>query len=83
MPLFGPPNIDKLFSKRDINKLKNALKYKDAPVRKSAAMALGEISDARAVDPLSAALKDKYSVVRGAAVSALGEIGDPRAVKLL
>ena len=79
MPLFGPPNVDKLLAKRDVNKLIKALGYKDASVRKSAAQALGSLHDVRAVEPLSAALKDGDKHVRGWSADALGKIGDARA----
>ena len=57
MPLFGPPNVDKLKAKRDVKGLSRALSYqKDDEVRRRAAKALGEIGDAQAVEPLTAAL---------------------------
>lgn len=46
-----------------------------------AAIALGEIGNARAVDPLLASLED--TEVRFAAATALGEIGDARAIDRL
>ncbi|MBI1926899.1 HEAT repeat domain-containing protein, partial [Candidatus Poribacteria bacterium] len=51
------------------------LKDADAAVRAAAALALGEIKDARAVLPLSAALEDKAAEVRFNAAYTLGEIG--------
>ncbi len=81
MPLFGPPNVEKMKAKKDIKGLIKALDYeKDLFVRLAAAEALGEIGDACAVEPLIAALKDKFWDLRKAAASALGEIGDARAV---
>jgi HEAT repeat protein len=44
MPLFGPPNVEKLKARRDIAGLVKALAYKkDSSVRKRAAGALGKI----------------------------------------
>ena len=83
MFLFGPPNVEKMKARRDVNGLIRALGYKkDEYVRNAAARALGEIKDPRAVEPLIAALKGEY---RGAckAAYALGEIKDPRAVEPL
>ena len=77
MPLFGPPNVDKLLAKRDVDKLIKALGYKDASVRKSAAEALGSIGDARAVEPLSSVLSDEDLMVAAAARDALIMIGAP------
>jgi len=59
MPLFGPPNVDKLKTNQNVKGLIKALGYeKDRKVRKAAAEALGQIGDARAVTPLIAALMD-------------------------
>ncbi len=80
MPLFGPPNVEKLKEKKDVKGLINALGYgKDYKVRSAAAQALGEIRDHHAVEPLITALKDKNNDVCTDAARALGEIGDPRA----
>jgi HEAT repeat protein len=84
MPLFGPPDIEKLKAKRDVKGLIKALGHrKDAEVREGAVKALGEIGDTQAVGPLSAALKDESWYVRLAAARALGQIGDVRAVEPL
>ena len=84
MFLFGPPNVEKMKARRNVNGLIKALGYKkDWEVRWDAARALGEIKDPRAVEPLSAALKDENEYVRKAAAYALGEIKDPRAVEPL
>ena len=83
MFLFGPPNVEKMKARRDVNGLIKALRYrKDKGVRQAAAEALVKIG-APAVEPLIAALKDKDSDVRYAAAKALGEIKDPRAVEPL
>ena len=97
MPLFGPPNIEKLKAKGNIKGLIKALGYKkDAAIRQAAAQALMEmgfgwsavealrkIGDARAVEPLIAALRDGDSDVRYKAARALWGIGDPRAIEPL
>jgi HEAT repeat protein len=57
--LFGPPDVEKLKAKRDIQGLMRALGYTgDAKVRRAAVEALAELGDARAVDPLILALKN-------------------------
>jgi HEAT repeat protein len=81
MPLFGPPDVEKLQDKGNLAGLIKALSYqKDGSVREKAAKALGEIGDAQAVEPLITALKDSDKDVRRAAVEALGQSGDARAV---
>ena len=55
--LLGPPDVENLKAKKDVEGL---LKYKkDNDVREKAAAALGEIGDERAVGPLTHALKYK------------------------
>ena len=72
MSLFGPPNVDKMAAKRNVEGLIKALGYrKDASVRNAAADALRRIGDARAVEPFSAALKGFVTLVREAAAKAL------------
>ena len=84
MGLFGPPNIEKMTAKRDVEGLIKALGHqKDVSVRKAAVIALGEIQDARVVEPLIAALKDSDKDVRGQAAIWLGGIKDARAVEPL
>ncbi len=87
MPLFGPPDIEKLKAKRDVQGLIKALSYekdsiKDKPrkTREEAASTLGEIGGALAVEPLIAALNDGSNFVRWEAAGALGKLGDGRAV---
>ena len=76
MPLFGPPNVEKLKAKRDVKGLIKALGYqKDGHVRNAAAGVLGQIGDTRAVELLIAALKDRDSNVREAAAGALEALG--------
>ncbi len=84
MPLFRPPDIEKLKAKGDVPGLIKVLGYqKDAygVMRRAAAETLGQIGDPRAVEPLIAALRDDG--VRMAAIEALGQIRDPRAVEPL
>ncbi len=84
MPLFGPPDVDKLRVKRDVQGLIKALGFpKDSYIRQNAAEALGAIGDPRAVKPLIVALNDIDSGVRKTAVYALGNIGDSRAAEPL
>jgi HEAT repeat protein len=83
MPLFGPPNIEKLKRKRDIQGLVRALHHKDADVRSRAADALSGMGDARAVEPLFAALEDREAEVRASAAVALGKLKDSSAVDAL
>ena len=84
MGLFGPPNVEKMEAKRDVQGLIKALDYqKDASVRDAAAKALGKLKDARAVVPLIAALEDESTGVRREAAEALGKSGDARAVEPL
>lgn len=59
MSLFGPPNIGKLTSKKDVKGLIKALSFKEKgdsqefyKIRTDAVIALGEIGDKSAVDPL-------------------------------
>lgn len=85
MPLFGPPNINKLKAANDVTGLIKALSYqKDIRIRQEAAIALGQIGDARATEPLIEALHEvfifqKDFIFINAVIWALGEIGDPRA----
>ena len=86
MPLFGPPDVEKLKAKRDVPGLIRALGYQKDPrgdVRKSAIEALGVIGDARAVAPLVVVLSGQSRSVHQAVIEALAKIGDPRAVEPL
>lgn len=81
--LFGPPNIEKLKERRDVNGLLKALKHKSGPVRYSAIRALGELKDPRAVEPLIGAMKPLITALGDwdhqvgiDAVQALGWMGD-------
>ena len=69
MPLFGPPDVEKLKARRDVQGLIKALDYqKDAGIRKQAAEALGELRDSRVMDALISALGDPDWQVRMRAV---------------
>ena len=58
--LFGPPNVEKLKSKKDVKGLIKALQYgEDWQIRKDAAEAIGDIGDAKAVDPIIQVLNDE------------------------
>jgi HEAT repeat protein len=87
MPLFGPPDVEKMRARRDISGLIKAMDYtRDAKIRQAAATAVGEMGDKQAVEPLIAAFRDKHPVLkdrREAVAKALGKIGDLRAVKPL
>jgi HEAT repeat protein len=87
---FGPPDIDKLLAKRDIEGLINALNYKigsgeekDKEVRKKAIIALGKAGDNRAVNALLNLLKSEDISVCSSVVESLGMIGDSRAIEPL
>jgi HEAT repeat protein len=77
MPLFGPPDIEKLKSKRDIDGLVKALGYKkDSVVRCEAARALGDVGWYTTIDLLTPRLQDEDTNMRAAAAEALGKIRD-------
>jgi HEAT repeat protein len=82
MPLFGPPNIENLKARRDINGLIKALSdQKDAQIRLKAVKVLGEIGDANAWGPLVDALDDNDRYVRNAAADVLGNFSHVPAVE--
>ncbi len=83
MPLFGPPNISAMQSKRDAQGLIKALTYKDAAIRQAAAEALAPFKDPLAVDSLAVALADVNPGVRKASVAALAARGGFRVVEPL
>jgi HEAT repeat protein len=60
-----------------------AMQDTSAPVRASAAMALGKVADRGAIVPLQHALSDADPAVRWQAVRALGKVGDEATVSLL
>jgi HEAT repeat protein len=87
MTLYGPPNVEKMKAKKDVQGLIEALDYrKDNGIREAAARALGEIGDKRAAKALIDVLINPWSYskeVQCAAAVALGEIGDARAAESL
>jgi len=92
MPLFGPPNIEKLKQKGDVGALIKALEHKHLSVQTDAVLALGEIGAARAVEPLITVLRLDSGVTRiGAAfrtldeatAAAFGKIGTPAVEPLI
>ncbi len=75
MPLFGPPNVEKLKRTRDVKGLLKALGHKDPAIRLNAENALNELGTA-AVEPLiDAALYAWNANVREAAMEALRKLG--------
>lgn len=85
MSLFGPPNIEKLEAKRDVNGLIKALEYRKdiGHTASAAAEALGRLGDLVAVEPLIVALRDSPPSIPWSAAVALGLLGDVRAVEPL
>jgi HEAT repeat protein len=78
MSLFGPPNIEKLLAKRDVDGIIKALSYdKDPTISHAAAHALGQIGDPQAVEPLTIALKNPDPVLRAASIAALTRFAQP------
>jgi|GEM_PF-429122 len=71
------PNVEKLWTKGDVEGLIKALGYEKNPhVREHAASALGKIGDERAVEPLIKRLADGDRGVQWSAKSALGNMGN-------
>jgi HEAT repeat protein len=92
MALFGPPNVEKLEQRRDIEGLVKALEYKkdDGQICLFATVALGNLRDARAVAPLIKRFKtrDKLGLLpntyfRQCLTNALAKIGEPAVLPLL
>ena len=84
MPLFGPPDVQKLKANQDVRGLVKAVAYKkDEAIRRKAVRALQVVGDSRATKSLIAALEDEDEGVRKEAVKALGAIGDAVAVPSL
>ena len=75
--LFGPPDVEKLKAKKDVQGLIKALAYKkDAQVRRAAAGALGRLREECALQALVAALGDPEPAVRQSAVWAIAALGE-------
>ena len=84
MPLFGPPDVQKLKAAGDIPGLLKVLgQTKHREARRFAADALGRLGDGRAVEPLIAVLAGDDKELAFWAAQSLGLIGDPRAVEPL
>jgi len=80
----GEPDIEKMKAEKDVEGLIKALKYSlDMEIRGEAALALGEIGDARAVGPLTQALKDKNDFFVADVEEALVKIGEPAVEPLI
>ena len=77
MAPFGPPNVEKMKTKKNVRGLIKALAYsKDAGISVAAALALVEIREP-AIEPLIHALNEENEDVRQAAAEALAKIGEP------
>lgn len=75
--LFGPPNVEKLRSKRDLDGLGKALRLeKNAALRRAAAEALGQIGEELATVLLSAVRVDPDPYVRVSAANALRSVAE-------
>ena len=75
--LSGPPDVEKLKAKKDVQGLIKALAYKkDAQVRRAATEALGELHEECALQALEAALGDPEPAVRQSAVWAIAALGE-------
>lgn len=84
MPLFGPPNIEKLKAKRNIKNLIKALDYADSPqIQRDAALALCEIADPITVPLLMNFLSHSDPAVRASAADALGRLRASQAISAL
>lgn len=81
MGLFKP-NIEKLESKRDVERLVKLLGHKDSQSRERSAAALGRIG-VSAVGPLIQALSDDDGNFSKLVIEALGSMGEPAAGPLI
>ena len=76
MGFFGPPNVEKMASKGDIEGLIEALNYeKDSLIRLAAAHALGKMKDDKSVVYLIKHTEDRDDKVSKACIEALGSLG--------
>lgn len=84
MPLFGPPNIEKMKERGDSAGLIKVLSSeKSSRLRIDAVLALGYLRKPETVEPIIKALCDENINVAIACCEVLGEIGDKRAVEPL
>jgi HEAT repeat protein len=74
MGIFGPPNVEKMKERRDMEGLSKALRHKEVAIRRKAAIALGELDDRQCVEPLITALDDTDEAVRATAASNLTRV---------
>jgi HEAT repeat protein len=82
MGLFGPPNIDKMKAKGDVQGLIKALNYPDIKVAESAANALAQMGEI-VVETVAATTQDPDAAVRYHAVWILGQIHSRRSIHSL
>lgn len=83
MPLFGPPNVERLKAKGNTKGLTKALGYKKDPdVSQAASLALVELGTA-SVEPLIIALEDDHDALRQAASETLAKLGEPAVEPLI
>lgn len=80
MSLFGPPDIEKLRAKNNIDGLIKALSYtKDPSITPKAISALGATKNPKAVDAIISVLAQDDPNLRALAIEELGGMGDLRA----
>lgn len=83
MPLFGPPNVDKMKAKKDIKGLIKALDYpKDPSVCAAASQALVDLRGS-AVEPLITALSEEDQELRQVVIRTLVRIDKPAVEPLI
>jgi HEAT repeat protein len=82
MPLFGPPNIQKLYTNHDVKGLINALGYPEASIRANAAKALASLGE-DALQALRQGLESSSTSIRCGAAIALAHMDIPQAVPVL
>jgi hypothetical protein len=75
---FGPPNIEKLERRGDVDALIAALKHEDAEIQRQAVNALGHLGDKRALEPLfDRAVRASDKGIRRSTAKALRKIAGP------
>ena len=75
MPLFGPPNIEKLKQKGDVKELLKALNHKDPLIRLNAEKALNELATGDVEPIISAALYASNTDTHRWGMDALRKLG--------